>query len=137
MSRLSLIDPDADSPAKALLERTRSQLGRIPNLYRAMANAPAALDGYLSFRMALQSGRLSPLQREQIALLVAELNGCNYCVSAHIFRGGKLGISTDELACNRRAESSDPRSAAVLSLATEVLVQRGAVDDAVLGQKRR
>lgn len=137
MSRLPLIDPAADSPAKALLERTKAQLGRIPNLYRAMANAPAALDGYLSFRMALQSGRLSPHQREQIALLVAELNGCNYCVSAHMFRGDKLGIPAAELACNRRAESSDPRSAAVLSLATDVLVHRGAIDDAVLEDARR
>lgn len=43
MSRIATIDPDLPGPAKALLEETKAQLGRIPNLYRTLAASPAAL----------------------------------------------------------------------------------------------
>lgn len=50
MSRLS----SADLPlAEALMGEVRSQLGRVPNLYKAMAVSPTALNGYLDFRAAL------------------------------------------------------------------------------------
>ena len=81
MNRLPALDPtQATGPAKDLLDRTQAQLGRVPNLYRAMALAPAALEGYLAFRAALSHGLLSPRLREQLALIVAEVNACEYCV---------------------------------------------------------
>src|SRR3954468_17864336 len=98
MSRMPLIvAAEAANGAKELLDRTQMQLGRVPNLYRAMANSPAALDGYLAFRAALVAGRLNARLREQLALLIAEANGCEYCVSAHNLRGIKIGISQAEL----------------------------------------
>src|SRR5438552_8138002 len=82
MSRLPTIDPAAaDAAAKHLLARTEAQLGRLPNLYRTMANAPAALEGYLALRAALVRGRLGDVMREKLAVLVAEENSCEYCVS--------------------------------------------------------
>ena len=114
MSRLPTIDPAAaDAAAKHLLARTEAQLGRLPNLYRTMANAPAALEGYLALRAALVRGRLGDVMREKLAVLVAEENSCEYCVSAHTFRGQKLGLPAEELVANRRAASSDPKPDAV------------------------
>lgn len=136
MSRLPLIEENPDSAAGKLLAETRMQLGRVPNLYRALANSPAALNGYLQFRSALQAGRLSPKLREQIALVTAEVNRCEYCVSAHAFRGSKLGIPEAELNLNRRGGSSDPRVAAALTLAAEVARDRGKVSDEVLDAAR-
>src|SRR5437879_8056669 len=98
MPRIPIVIAGADAPeASELLEKTRAQLGRVPNLYAALANAPAALRGYLEFRAALGHGSLSPALREQLALLIAEENGCGYCVSAHTFRGTKMGMSPDAL----------------------------------------
>jgi uncharacterized peroxidase-related enzyme len=137
MSRLPTLDPAvADGAAKELLEKTQSQLGRVPNLYRTMANGPAALDGYLSFRAALVRGKLSNQLREQLALLVAEENNCEYCVSAHNFRGQKIGIPQEELAANRRAEASDAKTAAALQFARAVTQARGAVSDTELAAVR-
>lgn len=136
MSRLPLVDENPDSPAGKLLAETRMQLGRVPNLYRALANSPAALNGYLQFRSALQGGRLSPKLREQIALVTAEVNRCEYCVSAHALRGSKLGIPDAELELNRKGGSSDPKVAAALTLAVEVTRNRGKVADEALDAAR-
>ncbi len=130
MSRLPTIDPaTASGAAKDLLEKTQAQLGRVPNLYRTMANAPVALEGYLAFRAALQHGQLSHRLREQLALVVAEANGCGYCVSAHVFRGTKIGILREELEANRQAEASDSKTAAALRFAHAVVARHGAVSD--------
>jgi AhpD family alkylhydroperoxidase len=99
MTRITSIDPTtAHGRTKELLDATKAQLGRIPNLYGSMAQSPAALDGYLAFRSALGKGVLSTPMRERIALLTAAINDCGYCVSAHTFRGAKVGLSASDLA---------------------------------------
>lgn len=139
MTRLPMItDQNASLAAQSLLETTRRQLGRVPNLYRAMANGPIALGGYLAFRQALvaDGAELDPPMRERIALLTAQMNGCSYCVAAHSFRGGKLGLSPDELLLNREARSAEPRVAAALQFAKDAIETRGDVPDATLEMVR-
>ena len=128
MSRLPLVDVgQSEGVAREVLDRVQAQLGRVPNLYRAMANGPAALEGYLGFRAGLARGALSPRLREQLALLTAEENGCAYCVAAHTFRGRKVGLSADELRANRNARSEDERTAVALRFARAVITCRGDV----------
>lgn len=112
---------------QSLLSETKKQLGRIPNLYSAMANSPALLEGYLHFRSALGNGVLNAKLKEQIALLTAEENACEYCVSAHIFRGGKIGLSLDELAGNRHGNSEDIVTHLILQFVKTLLQKRGQV----------
>ena len=129
MQRFNLIDPaQATGRSKELLERTQTQLGRVPNLYKAMANSAAALDGYLSFRGALVQGKLTAALREQIALLTAALNACEYCVSAHAFRGQKLGLSPEELALNQTAVANDVKTHAALVFVKALMAKHGAID---------
>ena len=90
----------------------------------------------IAIRDALAGGRLPPLLRQQIALLIAELSGCRYCVSAQIWRAKEAGIPEAEVDANRRAESADPKVAATLSFATAVLDSRGQVTDAELARLR-
>ena len=120
----ALIAPDtAQGPARDLLTATHQQLGRVPNLYAAMAHSPTALKGYLDFRGALQQGSLDVRMRERVALRVAQLNDCDYCVAAHTFRGGKIGLPADDLMDTRLGHSSDGRTAAALRFVT-ALVER-------------
>lgn len=109
--------------ARELLDATRRQLGRVPNLYAAMAHSPIALQGYLDFRGALQQGVLAPRMRERVALLTAQLNDCDYCVAAHTFRGGKIGMSADDLLATRRAHSDDAKTAAALRLVKALVLR--------------
>ncbi|MER7756293.1 carboxymuconolactone decarboxylase family protein [Kitasatospora sp. NPDC097643] len=112
-----------------LLDRVQKQLGRVPNLYASMAEAPAALEGYLAFRDQLAHGVLRARIREQLALLVAQENDCTYCVSAHSFRGGKIGLSDEELLATRDASDADPHTQALLTLARELIRTRGRIGD--------
>ncbi|XIE80710.1 carboxymuconolactone decarboxylase family protein [Streptomyces sp. SBR177] len=100
----------ANEEQRELLESTLKQLGKLPNLYAALANGPAALRGYLAMRDALVGGSFSARQREQLALYIAQRNDCTYCVSAHTLRGGKVGLSEQELLATRRARTPVTRT---------------------------
>jgi AhpD family alkylhydroperoxidase len=131
-TRIFPLDPAAArGRERELLDAVQAQLGRIPNLYASMVRSPAALQGYLAFRAALQGGVLTPAMRERIALLTAQFNDCGYCVAAHCFRGAKAGLSEAELAATRRALSEDDKVAAALAFVAEMLERRGNVSDAV------
>ncbi|MDP3653734.1 MAG: carboxymuconolactone decarboxylase family protein [Rhodoferax sp.] len=123
-----LIDPQtATGITKALLDSTQKQLSRVPNLYRAMANSPKTLGAYLEFRAALQGGLLDKAMCERIALLTAQLNDCDYCVAAHHFRGGKLGLSAEDLAHTRMGQSDSPKIHAALVFVEALVKGQGAV----------
>lgn len=125
-------DPELDPERRELLADTQRQLGRTPNLYRAMAASPAVLRGYLALRETLQAGSLSALDRERLALFVAQENRCGYCVAAHAMRGGRMGLDATELISVRQAHSADPRAAAILRLASGIMRTHGKVDDDLL-----
>lgn len=128
--RITAINPTtAVGRAKELLDATMTQLGRVPNLYGAMAQSPATLDGYLAFRGALSKGVLSAQMRERIALLTAAINDCGYCVSAHTFRGAKVGLSASELTATQQSQAEDPKNAAALQFVEALLQQRGLISD--------
>jgi uncharacterized peroxidase-related enzyme len=119
------------APAQPLLEAVKKQLGVVPNLFRVVANSPAALEGYLGLNGALGKGQLDARTRERIAMAIAELNGCDYCLSAHTYLGKNLARLDDaELAANREGGSQDAMAAAAVRFAARVAHQRGHVSDA-------
>ena len=121
---------DAPPASRSLLEAVKKQLGVVPNLFRLVANNPAALEGYLGLSGALAKGRLPAATRERIALAVAEINGCNYCLSAHTYLGKNLARLDDaEIAANRNGGSNDPKAAAAVRFAAKVAIARGHVSD--------
>jgi uncharacterized peroxidase-related enzyme len=130
MSRLSIPATVEASPApsRPLLEAVRTQLGSVPNLFRLLGQSPAALAGYLGLSGALGKAKLDLRTRERIAMTVAELNGCDYCLKAHTYLGKNLARLDDaELTADRQARSSDDRAAAALVFARAVVKKRGHV----------
>lgn len=122
--------PEASRPA---LEAVNKQLGSVPNLFRITATSPATLSGYLSLNSALAGGSLSAQNRERIALAVAEVNGCQYCLAAHQYLGTNLArLSSDEIEANRRGTSTNTTAAAAVEFAVKVVRNRGQVSDADL-----
>lgn len=135
MSRLHTPASIVESPeaAQPLLNAVKKQLGTAFNLFRVVANSPAALEGYLGLNGALGKGALNPQTRERIALAIAEINGCNYCLSAHSFIGKNMARLDDaEIAQNRAGSSSDPKADAAVRFAATVARERGHVTDADL-----
>ncbi|MCX5211178.1 carboxymuconolactone decarboxylase family protein [Kitasatospora sp. NBC_00240] len=138
MSRMPQLTTDtATGEQRELIEDTRKQLGRVPNLYAAMANGPAALRGYLALRDALVGGSFDTRRREQLALFIAQRNGCTYCVSAHSMRGGKVGMTSDELLLTRQGADADPHMNQVLRITGEIMATGGRVTDEAVAEARR
>ncbi len=119
---------DAPEASRPILETVQRQFGRVPNLHRIVANSPAALAGLAGLQVALGQGKLAPATRERIALALAEINGCDYCLSAHSYSGARLAhLDAGEIAANRRGTSNDPKAAAAVEFARALALGRGAV----------
>ena len=135
MQRITGVNPaEATGKAKQLLDGVQATLGMTPNLMKTLATAPAALEAYLNFGAALGTGRLDAKVREQIALTVAQANGCEYCLSAHSAIGKMVGLKPEEITGSRQAHSQDSKRAAGLRFAQAIVVQRGEVSDEALAQ---
>jgi uncharacterized peroxidase-related enzyme len=133
MSRIPTPASIEESPvaSQPLLHAVQKQLGVVPNLFRLVSTSPAALEGYLGLSAALGKGSLPAATRERIALAVAEINGCSYCLSAHTYLGKHLAKLDDaEIAANRSGASNDPSADAAVRFAATVTRQRGQVGQA-------
>src|SRR5204863_9193593 len=136
MPRLTPIDPaTATGEAKELLDGIQAAFGTTPNSFRAMANNPAVLKGWIELSSALGTTLARELG-EQIAIAIAEQNGCAYCLSAHTAVAGLLGIDAHEIDPNRLGESDDARADAALRFALTVNAKRGGASDNDLAELR-
>jgi uncharacterized peroxidase-related enzyme len=105
------------------------QLGVVPNMFRLIAQSPVALQGFAANNGALTKA-LDVKTRERIALAVAQVNGCDYCLSAHTYLGlNHAKISPEEIALNRHGESGDAKGNAAVKFAARVVRERGHVSD--------
>ena len=120
----------APTASQPLLQAVKKQLGIVPNLFRLVANSPAALEGYLGLSGALGKGDLPAATRERIAIAVAEINGCSYCLSAHTYLGKNVAKLDDaEIAANRQGGSNDHKADAAVRFAANVARERGHVSE--------
>ena len=125
-----------DAQTLEVLADVEKKIGMIPNLFATMANSPAALKAYLGFSQALGEGRLSPRIREQISLVVGEVNSCNYCVSAHTALGKGAGLQDECIINARMGRASDSKEQAVLSFAKKIVHLQGKVENTELDRLR-
>ena len=137
MSRMNA-PAEADVPAasRPALAAAASQLGFVPNMHRALAAAPKALNAFLDFKKAM-STTLDAATRQGIGHAVTQVNGCNYCDAMHTWVSQQLTrLDDDEIARNRSGSSTDARRAAALAFAREVALTRGKVADDALAAAR-
>lgn len=136
MPRLTAVNPtEATGKTKDLFAAVNAKLGMVPNMMRTMAASPAVLEAYLGFSGTLNS-TLDAREREQIALAVAEANGCDYCAAAHSLIGKMVGLAPEAILAARQAAAASPRQQALLTLAVAVANSRGKVSDAELAAAR-
>lgn len=138
MSRIPAIDPaTATGEAKELLTAVQSTLGTTPNFIRVLANSAPALKGFLGLYGGVGEGVLDVQTRERIALVVAEENACQYCVSAHTAIGRKVGLDSAEIAAARAGSSADAKAAAAVAFAKALVEHKGDVTAAEVEAVRR
>jgi uncharacterized peroxidase-related enzyme len=121
---------EAPAASQPLLEGVKKKLGSVPNVFRLMAVSPAATEGHIGMFDALNKGELPAQTRERIALAIAEINGCSYCLSAHTYVGKNLAKLDDvEIMANRNGSSNDPKADAAVKFAVKIARERGHVSE--------
>lgn len=84
MSHVTLVDPASSTAAvKPTLDQIKGAFGVVPNMFKAVANSPAALASMWGSFGALGSSKLGARLGEEIAVAVANVNNCEYCLAAH------------------------------------------------------
>lgn len=137
MPRINPVNPTtATGETATLLAATKAAFGGTPNLFTTAANSPAALDAMLGLFKSTGRSSLGPKVGEQIAVSVAQVNGCQYCLSAHTAIGKMRGLDEATLTAARNARSSDAKTAAILTLAVAVVETRGKISDTTLATAR-
>ncbi|WP_020400663.1 carboxymuconolactone decarboxylase family protein [Kordiimonas gwangyangensis] len=131
MNRISVPSHDtAPQASRPLLGAVKDQLGVVPNVFRLIGNSPKVLEGFLGFNGAVAK-TLDVKTRERIALAVAEVNGCDYCLSAHTYLATNMaGLDAEEVSLARNGQSSNTRANAAVAFAAKVASTRGRVEDA-------
>lgn len=137
MQRINALEPNlAPTASKTQLDAVQKQIGMVPNIFKTIAHSPAALQFALGQSAALAAGALSPALREQIALVTAGSNACDYCASAHTLMGKGAGLQAAEMTNNLTGTSADAKTRAALSFAKTIVQERGLVSDEQLNAVR-
>jgi uncharacterized peroxidase-related enzyme len=130
MSRVPLIEATRTTADRAaMLSQIQQAFGTVPNMFRAVANSPAALRSMWGSFGALGGGTLPAKLGEQIAVAVADRNDCEYCLAAHTALGRMAGASADEMTAAQTGHSAEPKTAMALRFALKLVEQRGQVSD--------
>mgnify|MGYP001052190682 CR=1 FL=1 len=128
MPRLNTIDPaTATGKAKEIFDGPLK--GKHLNIFKGMANSPAALQAYLGMAGALGEGSLSGAEREVIALVTAQKNDCDYCLAAHTHIGKGAGLTEDQTIEARRGEMADSKLHALAGFTRALLEKNGFADE--------
>ncbi len=137
MSRITIPTlENSPQASQATLEAVRQKLGVVPNLFRLIGVSPAALTGFTGLQGAL-STTFDVRTRERIALAVAQVNGCDYCLSAHTYLALHLAkLSPNEVALNRSGHSADANADAAVQFASRVAKERGHLSEGDLKSVR-
>lgn len=137
MSRI-IIPATAAIPvaSQPILDAVGRSLGVVPNLFKIEALSTAALEAHVGLNSAVAK-TLDVKTRERIALAVAQVNGCDYCLSAHSYLGLNVAkLDAAEIDAARHGHSADVKADAAVVFAKKVSESRGKVSDADLAQLR-
>lgn len=128
MSHVPLIDATQTTADRAaVLTQIQQAFGTVPNMFRAVANSPAALRSMWGSFGALGGGSIPAKLGEQLAVAVANRNACEYCLAAHTALGRKTGATAEEMAAAQAGHATDPKTDAALRFALQLVEQRGQV----------
>lgn len=124
----------APEAARPFLENAQKNSGFIPNLLGVLANAPAALETYVTVSALNGKAELSLAEREVVQLIAATQHGCDFCVAGHTKLAFKqAGLTQAEVvALQDGRDTGQPRLDAVRRFAEAVIATRGAVADEAL-----
>lgn len=133
MSRVTLQTLEsAPQDARPFLENALKNSGFIPNLLKVLANAPAALETYVTVSGLNAKASLTLPEREVVQLVAATTHGCSFCVAGHTTVARNKARLPEEIieALRARGELPNARYEALAEFTRQVIATRGNVADA-------
>jgi uncharacterized peroxidase-related enzyme len=78
------LTPETAAPSvRPALTHAQRQFGFLPSPLARMASSPTAVEAFGTLLRLFDHSSLGPLEREVVALTVARVNGCHYCMAMH------------------------------------------------------
>ena len=115
--------PDASKP---ILTAVQKSFGFVPNLYRVMAEAPAAAEAYASLMDIFGRTSFTATEKQTVLLSVSYVNGCEYCVAAHSTVAAMQKVPAKVIESLRNGTPiEDPKLEALARLTREIVETRG------------
>lgn len=109
---------------QAIFDNLNTSLGFVPNLYAYYAKNETALGDYLALQN--RKSTLKAKEREVINLITSQINGCEYCQSAHTVLGKMNGFSENEILELRSGSASfDAKLDALVRFTADVVNNKG------------
>ena len=116
---------------QGIFDNLKKAVGFVPNLYATYAHSNNALKNYLDFANAPSS--LKAKEKEVVNLAVSEVNGCEYCLSAHTAIAGMNGYTPEQILELRAGRASfDTKLDALARLSQNITENRGNTSEEVL-----
>lgn len=138
MPRLKKVETDqATGRTAELFLQSQQTFGNVFNLFKGLANAPLALDAYLSLERLISQGKLDPAERDIVRLAASQFNDCQYCLAAHTATAAGNGLQQEDILAVRHGSPGDPRHAALVEFTNRVLDTRGFVSNADIDSFRQ
>lgn len=123
----------APEASRDLMEGVKKRFGFTPNLIGALAESPAALEGYLSLATLFAASSFTAAERQIVLIAASVKNGCTYCVAAHSTMAAKDKVPEDVITALRDGTPIADSRLETLRRFTESLVEnRGWVDDTAI-----
>ncbi len=118
----------APRDSRATLNAVGQANGFTPNLFRALANSPSTLNGFMALMQANDGGTLSPAERQIVQLVASMENQAGYCVAGHSAFATRMGMPAEMIAAIRENQRLPDRRHQALADITRALVRgRGSV----------
>lgn len=116
---------------QAIFDNLKKVVGFVPNLYATIAYSDTALGNYLDFQNAKTS--LTNKEKEVVNLVVSQVNGCAYCLSAHTAISKMNGFTEEHILELRQGfSSSDAKFDALVKTTKSIALNKGKVDETTL-----
>ena len=130
MARLPVVTHDqADEHTRKTYDAITSKFGMVPNIFKGMANSPAALAAYLALDDMIAGGSFTAVEQNVVRMVVSQYNGCEYCIAAHTMGLGAAGMGEEDILNVRRGRAEDPKLAALIAFTGKVLETKGFVSN--------
>ena len=116
----------APEGSKRVMAAAQKKFGFVPNLFRVMAEAPAAGEAYMAVMDIFESSSLSDAEKQTVLLSVSFVNECEYCVAAHTMVAGMKNVSAEIIEALRSGTTlPDPKLNALAVLTRSIVETRG------------